>query len=355
MGLLSLNLLNYSKHISAVYIFGAVFVGLTFCINMIHYYFIADIKFILHSLYYLFNFCIFIYGVILFSRYPDIMNKWSYNALIAIIFVQLLSVVFFPDTDDFRASGTFNRSNQLAYWCVLSASLLLILKRGNKITLLDVAAFCILAYIEMLSLSKAGILVFLFLFLIFLLSPQMPKPYRWMLIFILFTLVIANLSNAQRIFDFVQKVETIEAVSKRLGTLGKQSDDTAEGRGYLRLIEHPQYLFIGAGEGAYWRFGRQELHSGIATLIFSYSLFGFGFFLLFLINIFYRLPWYYAALLVPVFLYGLTHQNIRFSLFWVFLACSYAWYFTVPTQSLERGPKNKVGWRQDSQGDFHEA
>lgn len=350
MGLFSLNLLNYNKHISAVYIYGAIFVGLTFVINLIHFYFITDAKFIFHSLYYFFNFCIFVYGTTLFSRYPEPMNRLSYLALMSIIFVQLFIVVFFPDSDDFRASGTFNRSNQLAYWCVLAAALLVILKRNERMRLLDVVAFCVLAYIQMLSLSKAGIVVFFVLFLIFIFSPQMPKSYRLLIMFCVSILLIANISNAQRVFEVIQRVETIEAVSKRLGTIGKQSDDTPEARGYLRLIEHPQYLFVGAGEGAYWRFGRQELHSGIATLIFSYSIFGFGFFILFLINIFYRQPWYYTAMLIPIFLYGLTHQNIRFSFFWVFLACSYVVSHPLSSQLLDNNRKKKVIWRQDSGG-----
>ena len=183
----------------------------------------------------------------------------------------------------------------------------------------------------------------------------MSKQYRWVLLFGAVIFLIANISNAQRLFEALNKIETIEAVSKRLGTIGKQEDDTAEARGYLRLIEHPEYLFVGAGEGAHWRFGRQELHSGIATLIFSYSIFGLGFFLLFLYTIFNRQPWYYTAMLVPIFLYGLTHQNVRFSYFWVFLACCYAYCYMPYAQQLEKQVKKKVRYKSVKQGDKNES
>ena len=339
---LAIGRMYYSRHVASVYVFGLIFVGLTASINLIHFHFIADIKFIMHSLFYAFNFGIFLYVVNLFAREPVRMNRYTYIALSAVILIQFIAVQFFPDTDDFRASGTFNKSNQLAYWCVLSASLLLILKRNKQINFIDIALFSILTYMQMLSLSKAGIVVFFVLFIIFLAAPQMPKTYRVFLVFIISLLIISNLSNSKRVFEALNRVETIEAVSQRLNTIGKQSDDTPEARGYLRLVKHPEYLFVGAGEGAYWRFGRQELHSGIATLVFSYSIFGFSVFLLFLGNIFFKLPWYYTAMLVPIFLYGLTHQNIRFSYFWVFLACAYSGHFYAVKERVASTTENKL-------------
>lgn len=323
----ALTLLNFQKEIRSVYVFGAMFVGLAFTINFIHYFFMPDIKFILHSFIYLFNFFIFMFVVMLFDRDRERMNHVTYKTLLIIVAFQFLMVVFFPDSDDVRASGTFNKSNQLAYWCVLAAALLLVLKRNTRFTIIDLAAFSILSYMQMLTLSKAGIIVFFLLFIMFVSSPNMPRRYRYIVILFAALFSISYMGNAQKIYNFFMNFDTVDAVSKRLGTLGKQNDDTPEARGYLRLIEHPGYLLIGAGEGAYQRFGRQELHSGIATLLFSYGIFGFGFFIAFLASAFYRLSFYYSAMLMPIFLFGLTHQNIRFSFFWIFLAVAYAGHF----------------------------
>ncbi len=329
--LFSYAFLKYSNHdnanITGVYIFGGIFVGLTTAINSVHYFFTPDIKFILHSVYYLFNFLIFIYAILIFRHSPETANKWTYRMVVVICFVQLFVVIFFPDVDNYRASGTFNRSNQLAYWGVLTAAIIVILKRRDPIRLLDLLLFGILGYIEMKALSKAGMIVFAVLLIITLFIPSMSSAMRWFSIFCFVLLFMVKFHNPQHLVSFMSKVDTLEAVSHRLGTLGKQADDTPEARGYGRLLDHPQFLFVGAGEGAHWRFGRQELHSGIATLIFSYSIFGFAFFLMFLGSVFYRLPWHYTAMLIPIFLYGLSHQNIRFSYFWVFLGLAYSWHF----------------------------
>jgi len=314
---------------------------LTFTINFIHYFFIPDIKFALHSFIYLFNFFIFMFVVMLFDRDPERMNLTTYKTLLVMIVFQLFVLLLFPDNDDVRASGTFNRSNQLAYWCVLTAAMLLVLKRRMRFTIIDLAAFAILTYMQMLALSKAGIVVFFLLFFMFVFSPNMPRRYRYFVLLFAALFSISYVGNAPKIYDFFMGFDAVDAVSKRLGTFGKQSDDTPEARGYMRLVEYPGYLLIGAGEGAYYRFGRQELHSGIATLLFSYGIFGFGFFIAFLASAFYRLSFFYTALLVPIFLFGLTHQNIRFSFFWIFLAVAYAGHFFkdkgVYTETVKKG------------------
>ena len=316
-----------SENITGVYTFGGIFVGLTISINAVHYFFTPDLKFILHSMYYLFNFMIFVFAVLLFRQNPKLANKWTYRAVALICFIELIAVMFFPDADDYRASGTFNRSNQLAYWGILTAAIILILKRHEHIKLFDLLLLGIIGYIEMKALSKAGIIVYAVLIIITFLSPNMTNKMRWVTVFLFVILFVMKFHTPQNVMLFIQKVETLAAVSDRLGTIGKQADDTPEGRGYDRMIKYPQFLLVGAGEGAHWRFGRQELHSGIATLIFSYSVFGFTLFLMFLGSVFYRLPWHYTAMLIPIFLYGLTHQNVRFSYFWVFLAVAYSWHF----------------------------
>jgi len=335
-----------NSNVTGVYIFGGIFVGLTATINAVHYFFTPDIKFILHSIYYLFNFLIFIYAILIFRQSPDTANKWTYRMVAAIIMVQLVFVLFFPDADDYRASGTFNRSNQLAYWGVLSAAIIVVLKRHEPMKGFDLVLLAILGYIEMKALSKAGMIVFVVLLAITLFSPSMTKRMRWIAILCFALIFMVKFHNPQQLFTFVDKIDTLEAVSDRLGTLGKQADDTAEARGYGRLLEYPQFVLVGAGEGAHWRFGRQELHSGIATLIFSYSIFGFAFFLMFLGSIFYRLPWHYTAMLIPIFLYGLSHQNVRFSYFWVFLALAYSWHFFKNENQQLLPPQKRLHGRQ---------
>jgi hypothetical protein len=114
----------------------------------------------------------------------------------------------------------------------------------------------------------------------------------------------------------------VEKVERRFQSFGEHDDDSVQGRGYDRIWLHPEYVFVGAGEGAPGRLtshGRdQELHSTWGTLLFSYGITGFLLFLVMLAVIFYRAPWRHMLYFLPIALYGLTHQGLRFSMLWVF-------------------------------------
>jgi hypothetical protein len=93
-------------------------------------------------------------------------------------------------------------------------------------------------------------------------------------------------------------------------------------------VEYPEYLLTGAGEGALYRFDEaddgdeqiHEIHSTFLTIMFSYGLVGTAAFAAAIWRL-YRLSSGGAFLyLIPPFLYGLTHQGLRFSFFWLLLA-----------------------------------
>lgn len=321
---------RYGHHdkdnILCVYIFGGIFVGLTTAINLVHYFFTPDIRLILHAIIYVFNFFIFLFAIHLFREHPKQANHWTYVAIAIMCIAEFLFVVFVEGAPK-RASGTFNGSNQLAYWGVLTTAILITLKRNTHYNLFDFFLMALIMYIEMKALSKAGMIVYVFVLMIIITSPNMSKTIRLFLALCTLSLCTFLVFSPQKILTTISGIKTFNTVIDRLETIGKEADDSPEGRGYDRLIKHPEYILFGAGEGAYWRFGTHELHSGIATLIFSYGFFGSIMFILFLGSVFYRLPWYYTALLIPIFLYGLTHQHIRFSYFWVFLATAYSWHF----------------------------
>jgi hypothetical protein len=122
----------------------------------------------------------------------------------------------------------------------------------------------------------------------------------------------------------------IERVSDRLQTLGEQSDDSLEARGFPRVVDYPEYIVTGAGEGALYRFGEadssdeqvqiHEIHSTFLTILFSYGLFGSATFAAAIWRL-YRLSSAGTFLyVIPPFFYGLTHQGLRFSFLWLLLA-----------------------------------
>jgi hypothetical protein len=131
----------------------------------------------------------------------------------------------------------------------------------------------------------------------------------------------------------VERFRNFEAVSNlehRLSGIGKQEDDSLFHRGYIRLIQNPQYLAFGAGEGGFERLTQdaekqgKELHSTLGTILMSYGLIGLGLFAALMLVIFGRAPLVSIAYLVPVMMYSITHMGLRFSEFWVFLGLVYA-------------------------------
>src|SRR5262249_31537568 len=125
-----------------------------------------------------------------------------------------------------------------------------------------------LALLAAISLSKAAILSFgLLMCLHFTKNPKL------LVVIVALSLPIVALTSASGLAD---------RVSERIEAIGQQTDDSAAGRGYNRIIDYPQYLILGAAEGGYDRFVNihLELHSTLGTIFFSYGIVGSCLFLL---------------------------------------------------------------------------
>ncbi len=324
---LILAVLNHKDQISGAHITGGLFVILTTAVNLIYYLYTGERSFIAPSLFYLFNFSVFCFIVFLFKQSPVFMNRVTYLSISTIVLIQLFYVIGFSG-EGARHAGTFNNPNQLAYWALLMGVILIVLKRGSSLNLFDLLLFSALAYIQTEALSKAGMISYGVLILFMAFQPVANKKLKALFVFGLLFLLITEITAPQEVKKWVIAADNISAAAHRLGKIGSDVDDNPMVRGYSRLIEYPQYLLTGAGEGAHWRFNaRQELHSGIATILFSYGVLGFILFFGFLYFVFIRLPLYYAMLLTPLILYGLTHQNFRNTGFWVFLGLCFSYHF----------------------------
>jgi hypothetical protein len=93
-------------------------------------------------------------------------------------------------------------------------------------------------------------------------------------------------------------------------------------RGYMRVIDHPQYLFYGAGQGRDERFGEidgevYEIHSSPVAVLFYYGFLGLVLFAAFLWRLF-SAKWN-LLFLSPLLVYGLFTYGLRAPYFWVAL------------------------------------
>lgn len=337
---LLLVMIKHRGPMSSVFVFGAMFAAITIVVNLVHFSFIFNDRLLKHSLYYIFNFCVFLFALNVFRQNPEKMNKMTYWAVASMIVFEFIYAPLFGEIEVLRNLGSFNNPNQLAYWCILNIAILIILKRDEKFNWIDLVLICMCIFLQSLSLSKAGMIItVLMLGLIFFL-PNVPKYGRPLMSVAAIMFIIVQLFEPNSLVNKLQQVEQITKVVSRIENIGQEQDDSAEGRGYDRLLKFPHYIVFGAGEGAYFRFGRgsQEIHSGFATLLFSYGITGFLFFGLFIYSVFKKLPKQYYLLLGMIFLFGIPHQNIRFTYFWVFLALAHThhMYFEQKKKRLEQ-------------------
>jgi hypothetical protein len=93
-------------------------------------------------------------------------------------------------------------------------------------------------------------------------------------------------------------------------------------RGYMRLIDYPQFMLYGAGQGRDERFGDldgyvYEIHSSPVAVLFYYGFLGLTLFAAFLWQLF-TAKWN-LLFLTPLLVYGLFTYGLRAPYFWVAL------------------------------------
>jgi hypothetical protein len=314
---------------SGLYIALGLFVGWIVLVNTIWYFISPDFVFLRKTSFYLYNALVFLF--VIAAGYHDwerlkVVIWWS--CVIALL-AQFLYLEFVFHGLGKRATGTFNNPNQLGYWALLVMACLAVVKERTPLRIWDVLALGAGFYILMLSLSKAASISGMLLVLLIIAFCRLQRVSGLVLgaglaLGLMFELASGGL--VERFMSF----EPVANLEHRLSGIGTQEDDSLLHRGYVRLIQHPQYLAFGAGEGGFERLSRdaekqgKELHSTLGTILMSYGLIGLGLFGMLLFVTFVRAPLASAAYLGPVMLYSITHMGLRFSLFWVFLGLVYA-------------------------------
>jgi len=171
----------------------------------------------------------------------------------------------------------------------------------------------------MMSVSKSALGSLIILFFAYLSASKLFSIKTIMTIVIIGIALSVTLLMTDFGDQFIEKLNTrIEDATKPANV------SEWEYRGYDRITNHPGYLILGAGEGAYGRFDtyieNHEIHSSIGTIVFCYGIPGTVLFFLFLFSLIKQMPWAYFVYLFPVFAYGITHMGLRFTIFWIALA-----------------------------------
>ena len=277
-----------------------------------------DITFFSSLIYWLFGFIVLISGVIdLNSKRVVSFLRNSAFLGIAILFLFWVSGSGRYDVPP-RYNGYFNDPNQMAFWilCTFSVYFYLIPKHSKWLVsiLLMLSAVLIFATISRsallgLAFSTIGVII---RFQGFGSRSSLSNKIFY---------IISSLIIFVPIFLYFSKSNAYIALTERF--LTSDFGSQAEIRGYTRILEYPEYLLLGAGQGLDFRFESvHEIHSSWAALLFYYGMFGLSIFLIFLIKIFIKLDLAGKFVFVGPLVYGFSTYGLRSPIFWFFIAAA---------------------------------
>lgn len=267
----------------------------------------------------------FILTISLISYFKKHKHKVDYMVFYGIIFANLIILshlfyIFFFGELDYRYHSTFNNPNQMGYFSACCFSLIYLFYRNNFISYyLMFFLMLLLIFFSLLTLSKAA---YFAISLCFLFAIK-PINYKYGKIFwiVIFLTVIAL------IIIFFPIISELGFYGRTINVF-KEQDSSLELRGYTVYFQASflQSIF-GMGIKNIFQIHGYEIHSTFMMILTSYGIIGFLIYVL--LTLFWifdvkKLYGLYGVICIcgPVLLYGLTHNGIRFSFFYILFATS---------------------------------
>ena len=272
----------------------------------------SELDFFKASAFYAFNFSIFLGYLVMLGERGDDWLRWTlYGFAGSLVMLAILSIPFSDRAEGGRLQLFFVNPNQLAYHVLLCASIVVMLAPRYRMSRVVLFGLLLCAfYLELRTYSRAGVLgIALLGALQFVHRPNLIT-------------VIAIPLFAFALYLDLQTLDT-QLWENRLATVQESgTEEYLTDRGLDRLVDHPEYLIVGAGEGYFLRFhhNKQEIHSSAANLFFSYGLAGTILFLIFLRWLTVSAGPRLTLLMIPALAYSLFHHGMRARPFWLLLA-----------------------------------
>lgn len=296
-------------------------------VNLAWFMITNEPNFLPSILYFVFNLIIVLtfFGVrrrdpVLFDRVVCVAIMVAIGVETAIVLAERLGV-----GGAFRNLGTFKNPNQLAYWGVLMLSIFLMLRR-NRLSRIDMLVVLAAVFCEFASASRAGLAALVALLVMWLYFALGTGTKR-----VVVCLGVVAAGTLLSLSPAMDKALVRGAESSAVGTRLTENEEVSQfdERQYSRIIDFYQYTIFGAGEGFVARFRADneyqlEIHSSFGTMLFSYGIPGLTLFCLMLFSVYRHLPVALGLYLVPSLLYGVTHQGLRFTLFWALIGIALA-------------------------------
>jgi hypothetical protein len=290
----------------------AAFLLYVFVCNFVWSAATSEFDFFKASAFYAFNFSVFLGYLVMLGERGDAWLRWTlYGFAATLVMLALLSVPFADRVESGRLELFFVNPNQLAYHVLLCATIVVMLAPRYDMPRLVLYGLLLCAfYIELRTYSRAGVLGIVLLGVL-----QVVQRPTLVTVLVLPVFVLALYLDLQALDAdlWENRIESVQSST---------TDDYLTDRGIERMFEHPEYMFVGAGEGSFLRFHprKLEIHSSAATLLFSYGIVGTGLFLVFLHLLSVTAGPRLTLLMIPVLSYSLFHQGMRARPFWLLLA-----------------------------------
>jgi hypothetical protein len=307
--------------------FWILLVNVFFNVYLIMVYGYKKFDFFMSFAYFLLNWLVLLLPLLLYLKYGQrFLQATFYGLLIGVLLPIVLHFAGLSSPVKYRTVLFFKNPNQLGYYSLLAATMVLLIR--DQIKGIKPHYFLMLSlgclYTAFLSVSMAALASVALLFVLDLVSRSKNRVRNIFSMFVLSVLIYgAVVSTTQGIAAL--DMFNIRLESKEAATSGRDARGSEyEKRNYERISNHPEYLVLGAGEGAYERFiswdPGNEIHSSFGTVAFCYGLPGTILLLMVIYLSMRHLKFLHQLYAMPIFLYGITHNGLRFSMFWVTIA-----------------------------------
>jgi hypothetical protein len=291
-----------------------LFVIYTIVVNTVLMLIITDgeLKVIKNSIFYLYCYFLMLF---IFSRLNDkSFLLITYRALSISVIIQFVCWPFLQ-SQGVRTQMFFNNPNQLALWGVCILVIIYTLTRFIKLSFIQtILPLLLTSLFIIISASRAALLGCIAFWLFYII-----KSRKHVIIFSIIAIVGFLFVNYSFEID-LNNIAAFEYNKERFATNTLSGRQSFGGRGYDRIVEYPQYLALGAGEGAYWRFNVDlELHSNLPNILFCYGIIGLLIYLSAFATFFKGMTKEVLAILFVLAFFGSVHMTMRIPLYWIAL------------------------------------
>jgi len=258
-----------------------LFVILVVIVNGIHMLLYPSVEFLLPVFYYIFN-----YFVVLLTkslmRFEGFSSKLEWVIKIDLI---IQGIIYLSGRGRWyygvRYMGSFNDPNQYAFF-IFGAMLVLCLlgKINNKLK--ENIFWYFLAFYLMLPAASTGMLagfcVFWVLFIGMRTKSGRGKIIGVVIVIMIAVFILSKIADGTIVLPAsVSESFIVQRLLYKINGLGSSSKQLTEDRQWGILLKYPLYIFVGAGEGSFIRFGiASEIHSSILAPLWYYGLIPFS-------------------------------------------------------------------------------